>query len=455
MDKEVIKIFQKMIIWVKSIINRLFADETIPVVSPKMQTMIAQWAAIYEEESVHYPSLGIAAGIATEFARLTVLESEISFSGKQGKWLEKQLIPFRAELRKNVEYACALGGMIFKPYVAGDTILVDCIQADAFFPIAFDSCGRITSAVFLDQFTKGDKIYTRLESHAFVAGKETIRNKVFCSNSAVALGAEIPINQVTEWADILPEVTIEGLKQPLFAYFKVPLANNKDRYSPLGVSVFSNAMNLIEQANQQFARLLWEYEGGQLAIDVDESAIRCTEDGNVQLDQVQQRLYRRSLNTHNLYQAFTPSLRDTSYIAGLDTILKKIEFACNLSFGTLSSPHTTEKTATEIKMAKQRSYAAVCDIQQSLQVALDQLLYAMDMLSQLYGIGHTDKWEVSYSWKDSILMDEQTARQMDREDALSGFIPKWKYNIMWHGMTEQEAKISTSEAGGQDPFGFE
>ena len=106
-------------------------------------------------------------------------------------------------------------------------------------------------------------------------------------------------------------------------------------------------------------------------------------------------------------------------------------------------------------MAKQRSYAAVCDIQQSLQVALDQLLYAMDMLSQLYGIGYTDKWEVSYSWKDSILMDEQTARQMDREDALSGFIPKWKYNVMWHGMTEQEAKISTSEADGQNPFDFE
>ena len=103
-----------------------------------------------------------------------------------------------------------------------------------------------------------------------------------------------------------------------------------------------------------------------------------------------------------------------------------------------------------MRAAKQRSYAAVCDVQTALQSALDQLFYAMDQLALLYGIGESGDWEVSYLWQDSILTDEQTARQIDRDDALNGFIPKWQYNTIWRGMSQQEASSELP-----DPFGFE
>ena len=317
-----------MMNWVRSAVQRLFGQPSADlVISPVMQSLISRWAMMYEGESTKdAPSLGIAAGVAAEFARLVVLEAEINFSGKRGEWIDSQLTTFRSELRKNIEYACALGGMVFKPYVIGDKIAIDCVQADAFFPTAFDSSGRLIGAVFAEQIVHGSKIYTRMERHEFSAGTETIQNKAFCSGSNVALGTEVPLSAIAEWADIAPEVTISNLQHPLFAYFKIPLANNKDRRSPLGVSVFSNGANLIEQADTQFGRLLWEYEGGQLAIDVDESAIRTNEDGSIELDQRQQRLYRRSLSMmgNELYKAFTPSLRDSSYLAGLDSILKKL-----------------------------------------------------------------------------------------------------------------------------------
>lgn len=455
--------FQKMLAWVRTAIQRLFGQaNTDLVISPTMQTLIEEWSSVYQQpSSSSCPSLEIAAAISSEFARLVVLEAQVSLTGTRGIWLDRQLGTFRRNLRENVEYACALGGMVFKPYVSGDGIVIDCVQADSFFPTAFDSSRRLTGAVFVQQITRGGKIYTRLESHDFTGSTEVVQNKAFCSNSNAALGSEISLTEVAEWADIAPQATISGLTQPLFSYFRIPLANNKDRSSPLGVSVFARGVQLMAQADKQFARLLWEYEGGQLAIDVDESAIRQIGDGTVQLDQTQQRLYRRSLNSRdgNLYQAFAPSLRDSSYRAGLDSILKRIEFCCNLSYGTISDPQSTEKTATEVKMAKQRSYAAVCDIQTALQDALDGLFYAMDTLAQLYQIGDgmPGDWQATYQWQDSILTDEQTARQTDREDALSGFVPKWRYNTQWLGMTEQEAKAAVLEASGQvqDPFGLE
>lgn len=447
--------FTKILSWVKAALSRLAPSAAASelVVSPQMQTLLEEWARVYECRcSPSCPSLGLAAGIAAEFARLAVLESKFTLTGARGEWMDTQLLSFRRNLRSNVEYACALGGMVFKPYVSGAGIRVDCVQADSFFPTAFDSSGNLTGAVFVEQVTRGGKIFTRLESHEFVAGKETIRNRAFSSGSNAALGGEIALSEVAEWAEISPEVTVEGLERPLFAYFKIPLANNKDRRSPLGVSVFAGAVELMRQADAQLARLLWEYEGGQLAIDVDEQAVRRAEDGTVTLDQTQQRLYRRNLNAgQDFYKAFTPALRDSSYLVGLEKLLKQIEFVCNLSYGTLSDPQTTEKSATEVKMAKQRSYAAVCDIQSSLQSALEHLFYAIDKLGALYSLGTPGPWQASFIWHDSVLTDEETERQLDREDALSGFIPKWQYNADWRGMTEHEAKAAVQEASGSMP----
>ena len=58
--------------------------------------------------------------------------------------------------------------------------------------------------------------------------------------------------------------------------------------------------------------------------------------------------------------------------------MKLIEFACCLAYGTLSDPQNVDKTATEIKTSKQRSYTFVSDTQQALQTALEDLVYAMN-----------------------------------------------------------------------------
>lgn len=449
--------FRKMLEWVRSTLLQFFGQSKPNLtISPKMEDLIALWAGMYEGCGAKGScSLGLPAFVAGEFARLVTLESKITLSGRRGEWMDAQLGTFRQQLRPNVEYACALGGCVFKPYVSGDGLNIDVVQGDCFFPTAFDSTNRLTGAIFAQQIIRGGEIYTRLEKHDFLSGKETIQNKAFLSSSNATLGGEIPLTAVPEWADIAPRAEIANIDRPLFAYFRIPLANNKDRSSPLGVSVFANAVHTIPQADEQYGRMLWEYEGGQLAIDVDESAVRKGADGSVKMDQREQRLYRRTLNIDgNLYEAFAPALRDASYRAGLNEIFRRIETQCNLAFGTISDPQTVEKTATEVRTAKQRSYAAVCDIQTALQKALDDLFYAMDRLAQLYGLGPAGDWQASYEWHDSVLQDEETARRIDREDALNGFYPKWQYNVDWRGMTDEEAKAAVAEAaaGAPDPF---
>lgn len=55
-------------------------------------------------------------------------------------------------------------------------------------------------------------------------------------------------------------------------------------------------------------------------------------------------------------QVFSPALRDVSILNGLNDLLMRIEDTCGLARGTFSNPQSEARTATEIKILKQRSY---------------------------------------------------------------------------------------------------
>jgi len=66
-----------------------------------------------------------------------------------------------------------------------------------------------------------------------------------------------------------------------------------------------------------------------------------------------------------------------------------------------------DKTAEEIKASKQRSYASVLDIQKALEGALEDLIYAMDVMCSIYSLAPKGEYETSYSWDDSLVTDRK------------------------------------------------
>ena len=62
--------------------------------------------------------LNLPSAISEEFARLILTEFEISITGGQmGEFLNKQIEDQLTELPKYVEWYCAGGGIVVKPYV--------------------------------------------------------------------------------------------------------------------------------------------------------------------------------------------------------------------------------------------------------------------------------------------------------------------------------------------------
>ena len=512
----------------KELLRTMIGSKTIEqalnvnyVISPEMEKAIQLWTNLYKgkPEWVHEPtqddptrvvSLGIPAMIASEKARMALLEFESKITApieevevdnpnytgpdtddlgnlipsaepkvitetrivgnpERADYLDKQYVKLKKQLRKQIEYGIAKGGLVIKPYVVVNgtkttdginsditptiDIEFDFVQADSFYPLAFDASGKITEAAFIQTKTEKEYIYRRLEYHKWENNVVTVLNKAYKSKNLVGntvndsqLGDEIPLTDVPEWKDLQERTIIKNVTQPLFAYFKMPDANTIDTTSPLGVSGFSRAVSLIKDADLQYSRLLWEYEAGEMAIDIDRDALREVDlpNGHTQTipNHLQARLFRKVDlgSASDTYQPFAPSLRDHNYIDGLNTILMRIEDVCGISRGALSDSAEVARTATELKILKQRSYQSNAEIQSAIEDALRTVVYIMNVYSTLYQITPEGEYEINFEWDDSIIVDidEETNKRVILLD--KGITSVVETRMWYFGETEQQAR---------------
>lgn len=414
-------------------------SEPINAISSK----IALWADMYENNSPwlseEVTGLNIPSAIASELARLATIEMKCSVSGSErAEFIDKIYRGVTERARNFTETACAKGAVILKPYVMNSKICVDYIHPEDFLPLEFDGDGNITSAAFCDRVYKNNKVYTRVEEHR-TGEKYTITNKAYVSTVTSELGKEIPITEVEKWQNILPYSELTGVDKPLFAYFKMPFANTVDADSPLGVSAYARAVELIKDADIQYARLLWEFESGKRALFIDESALTRDKLGRKIIPD--QRLYRM-LNTEDdtLFKDWTPSIRYDEINKGLNRILRSIEFNTGLAYGTLSDAGQVDRTAEEIRASMQRSYATVADIQRSLKHALEGLIYAVDVWCSIYSLVPKGKCSLSIEFDDSIIADRKLEFEEKMQLVEKGIMQPWEFRVWYFGEDEDTAR---------------
>lgn len=424
-------------------------------ISQDMATALQNWALMYSNHaswlSTDIRSLNLPAAIASEISRAVTIEMTAEISGSaRANYLAEQLKPVLTRIRAATEYGSAKGGLMFKPYVKGGNLYIDYVQADQFYPVAFDANQNITACVFSDVRTSGGKWYTRLEYHQMIDGGCQIIQKAYKSDTQSILGNEVPLSSVADWAELEQEALISNIDAPLFAYFRYPSANNIDPTSPLGVSCFARAVDQIEQADKIYSNLVWEFESGKRAIYADTQAFDVGSDGKPKLPD--KRLYR-ALNGvgdigqgGKLFEAWSPEFREAAIKAGLNDVLRIIEFNCGLAYGTLSDPNVEANTATEIKMQKQRSFATITDTQKALESALNQLLYAMDVWATLYNLAPRGTYKAVFSWDDSIVADHDQQFLQDQQVVTMSAMPLYTFLMRNYGLSETDAKKWVAEA---------
>lgn len=442
--------FERVISFIKGAINKMFntgdivKDFNIDIsTSDEVMKLIEKCANIYNHKAPwlneEVKSLNVAKTICEKVAKAVTIEFKSQVEDKE---IDNIYQRFLKNIRTNTEYTLAKGGMFFKPFYSNGRIKVSCIHADKFIPVKFDSTGELLGAIFIDQITKGDDVYTRLEYNDLNDTTITIKNIVYKTNknNLTTLGNKVSLSQVPEWKDIQEQTQIEHVNKLLGGYFKIPIANPSDNTSPIGVPIFANAIKTLEEIDKQFSRTLWEYEAKEPAIDVDATAFKKDEDGNDILPKGKERLYRRlDFGDEKQWNIFSPEIRDTSLFNGLNELLRYTESQCGLSFGILSKNTEVEKRVEEIKTSKQDYFVTVSDIQGSLQTALEDMLYGIDVLMSLYDISHKSNANTSFDWDDSILVDSEKKQSQALVERNAGLIDDIEYFVQTRDYSEEEA----------------
>ena len=422
-----------------------------PAVSQTMEKNISLWYSMFINnpswQNCDVISIGLPAAICREVARPVLVEFTANITGsKRAEYLQDRFEQAQEGFQNALELGLALGGVAFKPYIYGDQLLVDVTGAAAFQPTKFDPTGRCIGGVFRDKPAKvNGQYYIRLESHELVGNTYTIRNKAYYSDAAGTVGGNAPLNSVPEWADIQPEITIQNMSGPLFAYFKPPVSNSVDANSPCGMSIYGDhaIVQLIKQADEQWERLRWEFKSSERKILMDGTSSTA--------DMFNKRLFEIGpfSSEGKFFQHIEPQIRDEAIYRGFQNILRRIEFGVGLSYGDISDPQTVEKTATEIRSGKQRKYVLISSIQTALAHTFDSLLYALDTYATLYGLAPNGEYEANYDWGDSVLDDEETkekkfARDMQLLDA--AILNDYEVRMEYKGEDEETAKAMLPRA---------
>lgn len=402
-------------------------------------------------EDDNIKTINFAKSICSETARLTTLAIDVKIDGSaKADYLQEQLDNFYFQLRTWVEYAGGFGTILLKPSIDGVDIV---LPGD--YIITEEKNGKGKAAVFITRAKEGDKYYTRFEYHRFDKnGIYNISNRCFVGEKKDDLDKAINIDK-TPWEGMEEDVSIDNLDGPLFATLTTPGANIIEIGSSLGTPIFSDAIEELKDLDIAYSRNALEMDRSKKIILLDSDRLQLN--GKPAMNSAERELARKQMHlpdyisavqgdgSSTFYQEINPALNTGTRIEYINNLLSQIGYKCGFSNGYfVFDAKTGMVTATQIEADQQRTIQFIKDMRDKLESCLDEIMYAISAMADLYDLAPAGEYEITYDFGDiTYNVEEDRARWY--QYVAAGQVPAWKYFNKFEGMTEEEAKAMQEE----------
>ena len=325
---------------------------------------------------------------------------------------------------------------------------------------------KVTEGVFVSRIAKGGFYYTRLEWHKWDGLTYIIRNELYRSEiqkgknpdeTQDILGVRYPLAEVYPYLD---EETIVPVEESLFTYWRTPIANNLDDNSPLGMSIYGNALETLHALDICYDSFVREFRLGKKRIIVPSRAVRSV------VDPQSGRLVRYFDANDETYEAMasdTPEdlkisdnsveLRVEEHVSAINAFLSILCLQVGFSAGTFTfDQHTGLKTATEVVSENSKTYKTIKTIQNQLRPAIEHLvrniidvaiLYEMDDEGQTIESLASRGYNVQVTFDDGVTQDRQTNINEGIMLVGAGLLSKYTFMTdpkFGQGLTPEEAE---------------
>lgn len=407
------------------------------ITSEKMRKAIAEWFSMYyqgesvkdEDSCQQIPYTIVRKLTKTVFAEYEATSKDAYADG---------LLASLAKKKTEAMQAALIGGeSMLKPIPEGDGFRFLVVPRSNILVFAKDADGNATDVGMAERVTVGNAYYTLLERRTVDAGGYlTIKNRLFRSYNSENLGQEVPLNSIPQYEQLEPEYTFNKPVDCVgLVSLHTPMVNCVDGSSD-HVSVYAAAVGLIHNINRNEAQLNGEFDRGESRIIVSADMLAPNKDGSkvlkdhvfVGLDEDQETVG---------ITAFSPALREASYLARKQEYLRNIENIIGLKRGLLSEVENAERTATEITSSAGEYNLTVIEFQHMWEDTVKEALRVCGILGQLYkvsGAHEIAEDAAVINWGNGVLYDEDKTWADYKEMVAAGLLKPeiamgWRFNM--------------------------
>ena len=335
-------------------------------------------------------------------------------------------------------------------------------MADQFVPTAWDNA-RVKEAVFISREAKDGKYFTRLEWHRRNGDIYCVDNEVYRSEGRRGatgqdiLGMRYPLEEAYPELDAHTEARVGD---SLFTYWHTPIANNLDDDSPLGVSIYANALETLRALDICYDSFVQEFELGKKRIIVPARCVRTVADpstGEMRRyfdpgDRVYEALATDDAGELRI-QDNSVELRVEEHVAALNAFLSILCLQLGFSVGTFSfDSRGGLRTATEVVSENSKTFKTIRTVQNQLAPALEHLARNIIDVAILYGLSWQGQsveslaasgYEVQTVFDDGVTQDRQTSIAEGVKLVEAGLLSRYRFLTeakYGQGLTPREAE---------------
>lgn len=399
--------------------------------SVKMRAAVREWMDLYygTPRSGEDASTRLAVLIVSKLCRTVFAEYDVH-RGRYDDWQQTSYMNGLNKVAKTaMQYALIGGECLLK--VVGDYFLP--IRRDCYLPLGRDDKGNLTSVGMMQTLYENGKKYVLLERRTDLEDNTLIENRLFEVNGQ-ALGRRVPLDtlpacKMLSDEEFLPDVPGMGL-----AVLRMPTANCVDG-SADPVSIYAPAVGLLHALARCEDQLNHEFLNGASRVFASEDLLRPDAAGQRGLrDDLFVGLPDDPANVG--VTVYSPTLREGSYLARKQDILRSCESLLGLRRGILSETNaeTQPRTATEITATSVDYDLTIRSLQRAWEDCVEDALLICACLDKAY---HKDEWwpaDLRMDWGDGVLYDRSRVWAEQQQMVASGLLrPEialaWYYNL--------------------------
>lgn len=359
---------------------------------------------------------------------------------------------FRVKSNEMQEKAFALGTVAFIPRVVGmeateegpvpgsaDGIVMDYVTVEHIWPLSWQN-GIISECAFSSTVTVNGEDFCYLQIHHKVNGLYDIENRIYRYRNG-NVDSEVALTDVAGFERV-PQVVHTESDRRQFVIDRPNIANNYDDNIPLGVSVFSSAIDVIKGVDVAYDSYVNEFVLGKKRIMVKPSATSYL-DGEPVFDSDDLVFYvlPEDIQDGAVITPIDMTLRTQEHNTGIQDQLNLLSSKCGFGENHYRFDQGSVATATQVISENSTMFRTIKKHEIILESAIKELCrIILHLGNTAMGAGLNEEAEVTIDFDDSIIEDKTTERNNDRQDLAAGIMNGWEYRMKWYNEDEATAR---------------